>query len=224
MLVLRINSTTYSHTDFNRTIGPTKSNPPIVNTGSIIEHLNPTYFVRGKIHLHIDLTVSFAVYGKFKSLQSTLKILREQLKLDNFIDKHYSWEIIKFVSLTRDRVQDLSTEVDNILELNWIQNKRPRPPRIYRRSLFDLGGQILKGIFGTATTADLETLEHKFQLFTDHAVHTHQSLVNIKDQLFENTQAINRTIQAVNSMATTLSSMQFNHTLESSIILINTKN
>jgi hypothetical protein len=194
-----------------------------VNTGSIVEHLTPTYFIRGKIHLHIDLTVSFSVYAKFESLKITLTTLREQLKLENFFDKNYSWEILKFVSLTHDRVQDLSHEVDSILELNWIKNKRPQPPRRHRRGLFDLGGRILKGIFGTATTADLETLEHKFQLFTDHAVHTQQSLVDIKDQLFENTMALNRTIQAVNSMATTLSSMQYNHTLESSIIMINTK-
>jgi hypothetical protein len=152
--VLQINSTTYKH----RTLGPIKLNPSIVNTGSIVEHLTPTYFIRGKIHLHIDLTVSFSVYAKFESLRITLATLRKQLISDDFIGRKYSWEIIKFVSLTHDRVQDLSHEVDSILELNWIKNKRPQPPRRHRRGLFDLGGRILKEIFGTATTADLETI------------------------------------------------------------------
>ena len=84
-----------------------------------------------------------------------------------------------------------------------------------KRGLFNLGGKILKGVFGTATESDLESLRKQLSDVAEsqseiaHVVRNSMTIVNKTiAQTNENTEAVNRLNGAASRLSAQLSALQ----------------
>src|SRR5215469_2431652 len=167
-----------------------------IHTGTIMERISNTVFVNTYLDLYIDLRCSQHLHRQVKSLAERahglnssfyavrMENMRNRNKDDEslaYYDNHvkiFDLEIIKFY-----------TVYNNVMSSHWIKAYKQEYAR-KKRGWFDAGGSLLKTVFGVALDSDVRAIEKKVNFLESQEFGNSQILVNLRDQLKENNNAL----------------------------------
>src|SRR5215469_15427616 len=167
-----------------------------IHTGVILERITSTVFVNSYLDVFIDLRCSPHLYRQVKSLAerahgincSFYSVRLENMRNKNNVDgslayyeshvKVFDIEIIKFYTM-----------YNNVISSHWIQAYKQGSER-KKRGWINAGGSLLKIVFGVALDSDIKAIEKKVNFLENQEFGNSEVLVNLRDQLKENNNAL----------------------------------
>ena len=148
-------------------------NETTVTTGSISEHIGQLQFIRGKLVIDIDLTPPESLMKTLDDYTVMLKEIQQVLQ-ERFITtalKIVMGEKTEGISLAdhltkrlEEKIAMVMNEVNQLRKTRWMNESR----RV-KRGLINAGGELLKGLFGTATDNEVQVVKKEVSAFISDA-------------------------------------------------------
>lgn len=183
-------------------------NRTTITAGSIVDPIGKLHFIKGKLIIDVDLTPpeelveALADYAdKLTKLQERMQghmmlYLMENEHKDTQTIKHMDQRLNIKLSMTLD-------EIAVIQRSRWIRS-RPR----HKRGLINIGGELLKGLFGTATEKELKVVQKKVQAFGKQAKVLTGSYNGLLTDIRENHKIVVRMEKSLNEIINRQMKMQ----------------
>ena len=157
--------------------------------GIILYHSGEVNFIEGYLDLIVSLEcpseIKTTIYRTTKMID-TLKDKFLPAFNDNFINisinqRAHKWEF----QLIKIRTKVISLKLIELKSLPWIHSQTR-----YKRAAFELGGDILNILFGTATDKQIKFLRKKINILGNFASTSNLLVNELKEQLKSNTRTL----------------------------------
>ena len=140
-------------------------NGTFIAAGSIVESIGTLQFIRGKLVVDVDLDPPPELVKKLTEYEKMLGNLQEELQqhLLAYLVKNRkkNTKPIEHINERLNLKIDMTLrDITYLKKTNWMRNRRGK------RGLIDAGGELLKGIFGTATDKEVQVIKKEIQFFT----------------------------------------------------------
>lgn len=134
--------------------------------GGLAQQVGKGYLMKGVLKLHLNLSPPNYLRQTLKDMELEMeeinKILKSKMGLDDGIE---TYKLDGAIESTVKRATTVLIRLKQMEHHRWLL-AAPKPTRVKRGAL-NIGGSILKAVFGVATEEDITTVEADIALFQD---------------------------------------------------------
>lgn len=179
----------------------TKATKTELFPGFIAQDIGKTTFIQGFLDIEMNMKCPESLYWELKSLhENNIKLQNKYiLYLQNRHRARFPKTTLDNIPQTSrqlkyltEHLQDKTTKLDHLLENPWIQAHEINSSTRNKRGFFNLGGEILKTIFGTATSKDLHIISKKVDLIVNSGLNSEAAITKLSAQIHDNTKTLSQ--------------------------------